>query len=165
MYVSGLLGADFGGDSGCQNVSNCQDRKLNEGVAVGSLGLIGFEEELAYAKDFFGSAPGLSTNVITIMTNVMVAPAIGPVHPYALAGVGLIKTHVEFASSALLSTTNNNFGWDIGGGAVVFLVPHIGLRGDLRYFHALQELKVSGFTFDQQKLDFGRAAAALVLSF
>lgn len=43
--------------------------ELNVGVAVGALGsVIGFEEEVAYAKDFFGKAPGLSSSVLTLMT-------------------------------------------------------------------------------------------------
>ena len=68
-FISPLIGFDFGGDSGCPGIADCEDRKLNVGVAVGALGsVIGFEEELAYAKDFFGKAPGLSSSVLTLMT-------------------------------------------------------------------------------------------------
>ena len=54
-YISPLIGYDFGGDSGCPEITNCEDRNLNWGVAAGSLGsIVGSELELAYAKDFFG---------------------------------------------------------------------------------------------------------------
>src|ERR1700719_499936 len=115
-FISPFVGYDFGGDAGCPNINNCQDKKLNAGVALGAMGsILGFEEEVAYAKDFFGNAPEISSSVLTLMSNVMIVPASGPVHPYALAGLGLIKTHVDFTTSSILTTDNNDFGWDIGG--------------------------------------------------
>jgi opacity protein-like surface antigen len=99
------------------------------------------------------------------MSNVMVAPKIGPVRPYFLVGAGLIKTHVDLTTSALLSTDNNNFGWDIGGGVMITIAPHVGVRGDIRYFHSFQDLGAVGFSLGNSKLDFGRAAAALNFTF
>src|SRR4051812_3382520 len=78
-FVSPFAGYNFGGDSGCLRVSNCEDRKLTLGVALGTAGIIGFEEEFAYAKNFFGEIPGAKTSVLTLMSNVMIAPTIGPV--------------------------------------------------------------------------------------
>ena len=43
----------------------------------------------------------------------------GPVRPYALAGVGLIKSHVELTAASLFTTDNNDVGWDVGGGLVI----------------------------------------------
>jgi opacity protein-like surface antigen len=165
-FISPIIGYDFGGDTGCPNLTGCKDKKLNAGVAFGSIGsFLGFEEELAYAKNFFGDAPGLSSSVLTAMTNVMVIPSIGPVRPYALVGLGLIKTHAELTPSSVLTTTNNNLGWDLGGGVMLFFGSHLGIRGDVRYFHALQKLTVLGFTVTGEKLDFARAGAGLVLKF
>lgn len=165
-FVSPLVGYDFGGDASCPAITGCTDKKLNAGVALGSLGtLLGFEEEFAYAKDFFGDAPGLSSSVLTLMSNVMLAPRIGPVRPYGLVGLGLMKTHVEFTPSSLLTTDNNSVGWDVGGGLIAMVSPHLGVRGDIRYFHSFQDLNVAGFAVGNLKLDFGRASAALVLTF
>lgn len=165
-FVAPFIGYDFGGDSGCPNLTNCEDKKLNAGVAIGIMGnILGFEEEFAYAKKFFGSAPGLSSNVFTLMSSLMIVPKIGPLRPYVLGGVGLIKTHVELSPSSLLTSDNNNLGWDVGGGIMGFFGPHIGVRGDIRHFHAFQDLKVVGFTLGSSKLDFGRASVALVLKF
>ena len=99
------------------------------------------------------------------MSNLMIAPAIGPVRPYALAGAGLIKTHVELTPSNLLTSDNNNVGWDVGGGLMTFFGHHVGVRGDIRYLHSFQDLKALGFTLSDTKLDFGRASTALVLKF
>ncbi len=164
-FVSPLIGFDFGGDASCPNITGCSDKKLNAGVALGTMGsALGFEEEFAYAKNFFGNAPGFSSSVLTLMSNVMLVPKIGSVHPYGLAGLGLLKTHVEFTPSSLLAS-DNNFGWDVGGGVIVLVTPHVGVRGDIRYFHSFQDLTVLGFAANNSKLDFGRASAALMLTF
>jgi opacity protein-like surface antigen len=165
-FVSPFIGYDFGGDATCPRLDNCEDKKLNAGVSLGRMGrVLGIEEEFAYAKDFFGTAPGLSSSVLTVMTNLMLVPRIGPVRPYALAGVGLIKSHVELSPSSVLTSDNNNVGWNVGGGVMGMIGPHVGLRGDIRYFHAFQDLTVLGFTLSDAKLDFGRASVGVVLAF
>lgn len=163
-FVSPLIGYNFGGDSGCPEISDCDDKRVNVGVSIGSFGaLLGGEIELAYANDFFGDIPGVSSSVLTLMGNVMVAPALGFVRPYGLIGIGLIKSNVEFPD--LFESDNNQFGWDIGGGLIVLFTEHVGVRGDIRYFHAFEDIEVLGISLGETKLDFGRAAGALVFSF
>jgi opacity protein-like surface antigen len=165
-FISPYVGYNFGGDAGCPHITGCEDKRLNAGVALGVLGGgFGFEEEFGYAKNFFGEAPGLDSSVFTVMSNLMIAPKIGPVQPYVLGGIGLMKTHVSLTPSSVLTTDNNNAAWDVGGGLIVFFGEHVGLRGDVRYFHAFQDLTVLGFTISNTKLDFGRASGALVLKF
>ena len=165
-FISPFIGYNFGGDSGCPTIANCEDKKLNAGVALGMLGsAFGFEEDFAYAKDFFGSAPGLESNVLTAMSNLMFVPKIGPVRPYVLGGIGLIKAHAALTTASVFATDNNTVGWDVGGGVMVFFGSHIGIRGDVRYIHSFQDLTLLGFTLGDTKLDFGRASGALVLKF
>ncbi|MGH9254866.1 MAG: outer membrane protein [Vicinamibacterales bacterium] len=165
-FVSPLIGYDFGGDSGCPEITACEDKNLNIGVSAGSLGsVLGSELEFAYARDFFGDIPGASSSVLTLMGNVMLAPQFGVVQPYALVGLGLIKTHVEFSAISVLESNNNHFGWDVGGGLMIFLGRNVGVRGDIRYFHAFQDLEVLGIGLGDTKLDFGRAAAGVVFRF
>jgi opacity protein-like surface antigen len=166
-FISPLIGFNFGGDANCPSVQGCEDKRMNYGVALGAAGnVFGFEEEFAYARDFFGTAPNLKSSVFTLMSNVMLAPKVGPVRPYVLTGLGLIKTHVDFTSTSLLTTDNDNFGWDIGGGVMVTVAPHVGIRGDIRYFHTFQDLGFMGFSLGaNSKLDYGRAAAAVNFTF
>jgi opacity protein-like surface antigen len=162
-FISPFLGYNFGGDSGCPNISDCQDKRLNAGVGLGITGSVfGFEEEFGYAKNFFGNAPGLDSSVLTVMTNLMLTPNVGPVRPYVLAGLGLLKTHVSLTPSSILTSDDNNLAWDIGGGLVVMLGGHVGVRGDLRYFHSFQDLTLLGLTLGNSKLDFGRVSGGLV---
>ena len=103
--------------------------------------------------------------VVSAMGNVLLAPHIGPMRPYALTGLGLMKTHVDLSPSSLLSTDHNSLAWDAGGGLMVDIAPHVAVRGDIRYFHAFSDLTVGPLALQNVKLDFGRAAGGLVFSF
>jgi hypothetical protein len=169
-YVAPLVGYDFGGDSGCPEITGCEDKNLNYGIAFGTMGnIFGLEQEIAYADDFFGEADGLSSSVLTVMTNFMIVPNLQFARPYFLVGLGLIKTDIELTIPSLLSSDNNHFGWDIGGGLMIFFGRHVGIRGDIRYFHAFQDLfedlEPLGISIGGRKLDYGRAAAAIVFAF
>ena len=169
-FISPLIGYDFGGSARCPNLSpslaSCQDKKINASVGFGAMGnVLGGEEEVAYAPSFFGSAAGLDSSVLTLMSNLMIVPKIGPVRPYVLAGIGLIKTHVQLTTGSVLTTDNNFFGWDLGGGLMGFFGDHVGLRGDVRYFHSFQNLTVAGLTFSSPSVNYGRASVGLIFKF
>src|SRR5262245_2376078 len=93
-FISPFIGYNFGGDSGCPEITDCEDKNLNWGVAVGAVGpIFGSELEFAYISNFFGDTPNTSNSVLTLMGNFMLAPRFGPVQPYGLIGLGLIKAH------------------------------------------------------------------------
>lgn len=164
-FISPLLGYDFGDDSRCPALRGCEDKNLNIGIGLGTMGRLGgVELDVSLARGFFGDAPGYESSVLTIMGNLLVGPEIGPVRPYGSGGVGLIKSHVS-GFGALIDATNNDFGWNLGGGVMIFVTEHVGVRGDIRHFHAFQDLDFFGFPQAGTKLDFGRASAALVLRF
>ena len=165
-YISPFIGYNFGGDSGCPEISDCEDKKRNLGVSFGSIGsVIGSELEFSYIDNFFGETPGVSTSVLTLMGNFMLAPKFGVVQPYGVIGLGLIKTHAEVTVGGLLDSTNNHFGCDIGGGVIGYFGDHFGVRGDLRYFHAFQDLEILGLPIADEKLDFGRLSGGVVFKF
>jgi opacity protein-like surface antigen len=173
-YVSPLVGVNFGGDSGCLEISqiaDCENRQWNYGVAFGAMGnMVGIEQEIAYAHHFFGDAPGLSSSVLTVMTSMVVGPDLRVVRPYVLFGLGLIKTDIDFSPSSLIGFGSSEFGWNIGGGLSIFFGRHFGIRGDVRYFHTFTSvdpivIESTGEILGGSKLDFGRAAGALVFQF
>ena len=168
-FISPFIGYNFGGDAGCPSITNCDDKRTDYGVSIGALGsLVGFEAELGYTRNFFGETSTQTSNVTTLMGNFMLAPKFGPIQPYGVAGVGAIRTSVEGVGA---SSDQSQFGWDLGGGLMVFFGGHVGVRGDVRYFHSFQALDfanlpiLSSLGLGGQKLDYGRAAAALVLKF
>jgi len=166
ILVSPMVGYDFGGNAGCPRLNACQDNRVNTGVSAGAVGnLFGLEEEMAYAPDIFGHAPGMSSSVFTLMINGLLIPRVGPLRPYALAGMGLIRTHIQLTTTGTFATPDSDFGWDAGGGLIGFVSGRLGARGDLRYFRSAQDTAVLGFTLPDSKLDFWRASAGIVLKF
>jgi opacity protein-like surface antigen len=166
-FITPFLGYNFGGDSaaGCTSLTNCEDKRLNWGVAIGKAsGVVGLEEEFAYAKNFFGQRDDSAgdNSVLTIMTNLMFIIPAGPVHPYGVIGVGLIRPHVSGIGGAV-SFSNNSLGWDIGGGLNIFLTRGFGLRGDIRRMKTFEDFTLG--IFNDEKLSFWRGSAGLTFRF
>jgi opacity protein-like surface antigen len=165
FFISPLIGYNFSGDSGCPEILDCEDKHLNWGVGFGALGSIfGFEGEWAYIDDFFGETATSKSSVTTFMGNFLLAPRFGPVQPYGLIGAGLLKTTVDSSDPLVADTNQNDFGWDVGGGLMIFFGSTVGIRGDVRYFHSVTALSLLGIETDN-KLDFGRASGAVVFKF
>jgi len=165
-FISPFIGYNFGGDSGCEEISNCENRSRNLGVSLGSIGsVIGGEFEFNFIDNFFGDRTDVSSNVFTLMGNVMFAPKVGAIQPYVLTGLGLMKTHVEFTVPGLVEANNSHFAWDIGGGIIGFFTPNFGVRGDLRYFHAFQDVDLFGLSIADTKIDYGRVSGGVIFKF
>lgn len=167
-FIVPFVGFNFGGDSGsnCVSLTDCKEKRTNFGVSLGSMGTVfGFEEEISYAKNFFGETPGAANSVFSAMSNLLIGVGVGPVRPYVAGGVGLIRPHVSSLAGSLtsFSSDKNAVGYDIGGGVTAMFGSHVGIRGDLRHFHTLQDVNL--LIFKGQKLDFWRASAGLALAF
>ena len=167
-FIVPFVGSNFGGDSGnCPSLTDCTEKRTNFGASLGSMGSVfGFEEDISYAKNFFGDTPGTANSVFSAMSNLLIGVGVGPVRPYVFGGVGLIRPHVSSLPGSLTSlgaTDKNAVGYDIGGAVTGMFGSHVGLRGDLRHFHTLQDVNLP--IFKGQKLDFWRASAGLALAF
>lgn len=170
-FITPYLGYNFGGDSAnCQTLTNCQEKHANIGVSLASAsGIFGFEEDIAYAKDFFASVSGTDNHLFTAMSNIMAGVFAGPVQPYVLAGVGLIRSHVSFNPATSNPETTNAFGYDLGGGVSGFVSRHLGFRGDIRHLHTFQDVAILHVgpvnLVPNERLDFWRASVGLSLRF
>jgi len=165
-FISPMAGVNFGGVSGCPAITGCTDQQRTISLSVGRFGKIfAAETEVAYTPDFFGDAAELSSNVMTLMGNLMLAPKAGPVRPYVLVGAGMMKTRFELRASSLLALNDTALGYAAGGGMFVLLGEHFGLRGDVRYFHSFGDVAIVGITLPSEKLNYSRVGAALVFQF
>lgn len=165
-FISPSLGYNFGGDAGCASATNCKDKNWNWGGSMGALGsVVGFEAELTYEGKFTGDRPN-PTSVTTLMGNFMLAPKFGIVQPYGLVGMGALRTHIDNAVSTA-SDSETQVGWTIGGGLILYVHEHVGLKGDIRYYHSFEALDLLGIDLarDQNKIDFGRAGFGVLLKF
>jgi opacity protein-like surface antigen len=166
VFLSPMIGYDFGGDSGCPSITNCQEKNLNVGLAFGNYGnLFGIEEEFAYAKDFYGDVPSYESSVFTLMTNFLIVPGGGRAKPYALVGIGLIKSNVEFGQLNQLTSELNTVAWDLGGGITYQFSDRFGVRGDIRYFKAMKDFEIFGIAAQGSRVNFSRAAMGLEFFF
>lgn len=165
-FISPSFGYNFGGDSGCLEAFDCEDKNWNFSLSAGALGsVVGFEVEWLWASKFFGETVDQSTTVTTFMGNFMLAPKISIVQLYGLAGIGLMRTNFEDIFED--EESENQIGWDVGGGLMVFVHPNVAIKGDIRYYHSFETLDLLGIDFEQNenRLDFGRAAFGVVFKF
>ena len=161
--ITPYVGYNYGGDSSnCLTLTGCQEKHTNIGVSMGSFGGTGLELDLGYAKNFFGVSPDTNNSVLTVMTNFVVGVPIGPVHPFVVGGIGLIRPHASLSPTVLISS-KNALGYDLGAGVALSLGRSFGLRGDIRRFSTFQDLKL--FVFTGGKLSFSRATIGLTLKY
>jgi hypothetical protein len=157
-FITPFLGYNFSGDSvDCIGLTSCREKRPNVGVLFDSTGQVSnLEEDLSYAKNFFG--PGDSNSVLTIMTNERLSLPLGPIQPYIVIGIGLIRPHASYNPLQII-TSKSAFGYDLGGGLTVMLGQSFGVRGDIRRFHTLQDVTLG--IFSGAGLNFWRASIGL----
>ncbi len=135
-------------------------------------GVIGGEVAFGYSPSFFGNQNDFGNNsVIDLMGNFIVGVPIGGTHgagirPFVSGGVGLLRTQIDGGTLAHVSSSNNMFGWNLGGGAMGFFNDHVGLRGDLRYTRGFEDLKTGNTVIDlggNNQLHYWRLQAGVVL--
>jgi opacity protein-like surface antigen len=164
-FVTPWIGTAFG-----SNVSNGQ---TTFGVSAGGMGagVIGGEVDFGYSPSFFGTTSDFGNNtVMNFMGNLIVGVPVGGQHgagirPYAVGGIGLIRTQIDGGTIAQVSSSNNMFGWDAGAGVMGYFSDHVGLRGDVRYLRATHEMNsgVSSIDLNGDRLHFWRASIGVVL--
>jgi hypothetical protein len=164
-FVTPWIGSAFG--------SSIQNGQATLGVSAGGMGagIIGGEADFGWSPSFFGTKSDFGNNtVMNLMGNVIVGIPIGGTHgggvrPYAVGGIGLIRSQIDGGSIANVSSSNNMFGWDAGAGVMGYFNQHVGLRGDVRYLRATSDLKsgISSLDLGGNQLHFWRASIGVVI--
>jgi opacity protein-like surface antigen len=136
------------------------------GVNAGGMGagIIGGEASFGFNPDFFGDHTDIgSNNELDLMGNLIVGVPIGGTHgggfrPYITGGLGLVRTHLLVGS---VETNNNDWGWNLGAGAMGFFTDHVGARVDVRYLRNFTGNFDDGF--QQGNFHFWRSSFGLVI--
>lgn len=179
-----FVGTTFGGSADFDDALPGGDefeRRFTYGVSLASMGagVFGFEIDFGYSPNYFETLADADddftfaddSNVTTLMVNVKLGIPLGGqsgfgVRPYAVGGVGLIRTHAESVAN-FFDIDSNDFGLNVGGGVMGFFTDHIGIRADLRYFRAFAgNGDDDGFPdFELSDFDFWRATAGVTFRF
>ena len=174
-----FIGWNFGGSadvngSGGSTFSNKFEKKLDYGASLASMGAgpVGFELDFGYSPNFFESSTTASgfrftntSNVTTLMGNLVVGGHTGSVRPYVVAGVGLLRTNVQDFKQTFSVNSKNDFGLDVGGGVMGFFSKNVGLRGDVRYFRGFRGTSTNTAGVDLSDFKFWRGSLGLSLKF
>jgi len=160
-YVNPWAGVNFG--------SELSNGRSGFGVNAGGMGagVIGGEVNFGYSPRLFGTQNDFGTNtVIDFMGNVIIGVPVGGTHgagfrPYVTGGVGLIRTQIDGGTVFKVASSSNDWGWDLGAGAMGFFNDHVGLRGDVRYLRNFSGNFMDGF--NEGNFHFWRTSLGLVI--
>ena len=148
-YVNPWAGINFG--------SNINNGRAGFGVSAGVMGagIIGGEGTFGYNPSFFGTSNDFGSNtVIDLMANVIVGIPIGGqrgggFRPYVTGGLGMIRSQIDGGTLFDVTVSDNDFGWNLGGGVMGFFNDHVGIRADVRYTRNVEN------SSSLEDLDFG----------
>ena len=173
-----FIGSTFGGSAnfagGGEDFENDFNRNFTYGASLTGMGggIAGFELDFGYTPNFYrpsGSDTGISLvgdgNVTTLMANLVLGAHGGPVRPYVVGGVGLIKSKVDDAGQFFTSFGSNDFGYNLGGGVMGFFSDKVGLRGDLRYMRSLHNSDPEGVDLSLGDFKFWRGTVGVSFKF
>ena len=168
-----FFGVNFGGDSGKDFGDAIDSNRFNWGVSIAFMGagVIGVEADISYSPDFYGKSDIGGSSNLSFMGNMILGVPFGGqrgfgVRPYAVGGIGMIRSEVD-AFGDPFKVKENQFGWDFGGGVMVFFGSHAGIRGELRYFRTFDALEILGVSLADEPgdLDFTRGSIGFVFRF
>jgi hypothetical protein len=150
------VGLTFKGKTSLIDLEQATDdvhRNIGGTVTLLGEGILGVEGVFVYTPGFFQSTDDLvtSSRTIAFMGNaVLTTPRRWTeygLRPFVSGGLGLLRTSVQDVGD-IFSTDNNVAAFNIGGGAVGFFSPHVGVRFDLRYYanlHPTEDGKPTAF--------------------
>jgi hypothetical protein len=173
--ASGFVGGGFNAQSDIANVDENAGGPAYGGQ-IGYLwrGMVGPEFLVDWAPSFDVTSafiPG-DTHVMTYMANAIASVPLGAdgqLMPFISGGFGSIQAAADVLSIDGTTHSNQNAQWgtNLGGGIMAFTNNRIGLRGDLRYYHAFTDSNFSGSAPDQlmesivSGLNFWRASGGV----
>lgn len=163
-YISPWAGGNFGNDQ--------VQEKMTFGANAGWMGagIIGGELSFGWAPNFFGDIDDtnpIDNSVLDLMGNLIVGIPVGGTRgigfrPYVTGGLGMIRTSFDTPVSGV-SINNNDFGYNLGAGAMGFFNDHFGLRGEVKYLRTIDSNDVNDLNFDLGGFHFWRATAGIVI--
>jgi opacity protein-like surface antigen len=176
-----FVGWNWGGTANLLESDDFDDefeQKAMFGASLGWMGagIVGFEVDFGYSPNFFENTTGSGdfefgdSNLTTLMGNLLIGVPIGGQHgvgfrPYAVGGVGLVKSRIG-STGDFFNVDSSNWGFNVGAGAIFFFTDKVGLRGDVRYFRALEDVEpLDDLNIGLANFHFWRGTLGLTIRF
>jgi opacity protein-like surface antigen len=171
-FISPFVGANFGGNADFGDFPDADDeveRRLDFGATIGwNPNVVGFEVDFGYSPNFFEDTAGDAnfefgdSNVTTLMANLLIsAPPGTGLRPFLSGGVGMIRANVT-SEGVFNDLSTNDLGVNVGAGINGQFTDNVGIRGDVRYFRALQDNEADNdFDLSLGSFDFWRGTVGL----
>jgi opacity protein-like surface antigen len=159
VLVTPFVGVTFGGAT--------TEKQDSYGLSLAGMaaGVFGFELDIARTGRVFGDDATFSGGALTTgMANILVGLPIGPVRPYVVGGLGLIRSSVDSPGGAP-SSAQSDLGVDVGAGVMGFFGDRVGARADVRYFRNVSGGDGSLLNFDLEDFNFWRATVGVTFRF
>ena len=164
-----FVGGNFGGSTDVALDESIRDAsQLDFGARLGLFtgGLFSLEFEYGHTPNFYGKGTVFdSSSVRTFMGSLALGFPAGPVRPYAVAGLGLIKRTVEYTQGqgqAQVDVTDSRAAYTLGVGLNIFFSQHVGINGDFRYF---RNFTAGNFVMDLSNDTFNYARGTIGVTF
>ena len=152
-----FVGASFGNDQ--------SDKVRTAGLSLAAMagGVFGFELDFGRTGTTSTASSFLVDSRITTVTgNIILGVPIKAVRPYALAGLGWIRTEAGVSVGAI--TKSDGLGIDVGAGLMGFFTERVGARVDLRYFRTVSTGD-NFLDFELEDTSYWRWSVGLALRF
>ena len=162
VFFTPFAGVTFGADAPAN--------KLTTGLSLTFMGdVAGLELDLGYTPDFFNESDDVvvlvgDNNVTSFMANLLVGAGDGPVRPYFVAGLGLVRSRIDLGD-LFDDVSTNEWGVTLGAGVTGLVSDNVGLRGDVRYIRSLEDPAVECVDLVLGNFDFWRATVGVVFKF
>ena len=133
--------------------------------------VFGAEIDFGYAPRFFASNQALDrpgSNALSLTGNVLLAVPLSvtreSLRPYVTGGMGVL--HAGLADLAGIETVDRNLlAVSLGGGAIGFLSPRVGVRFDLRNIRSTSRGLNTATLLNEPRLGFWRATIGVAIRY
>ena len=164
-----FVGGNFGGDSGVSLHQSIDDRsRLTVGARLGVIdfGIASGEIDVGRTQDFYGKGTIFdASSVLTVMGTVKAGVPVLLMHPYVVAGAGLVRRSVTYApGQGADSVSDTRAAYTYGAGVDFPVLPLLGLNVDVRYVRNFSKGN-SALDLPNDAFNFVRASVGASLRF
>ena len=173
LIFSPFIGKTFAAQQTLSPIADVDTQTWTVGVSASWLtsNIFGAEVDFGYAPRFFGPDRQLNvlgSHALSLTGNLLLAVPLSvtrdSLRPYISAGMGML--HAGIDDQAGIATVDRNLlALSLGGGAIGFLSPRVGLRFDLRSVRSTSRGLNNSTLLNEPRLGYWRATIGVAIRY